>query len=648
MRLGAVSCLTQGFFLILLFIVTLPNSAYSQAKFKPKTVTVNQVFIVARGLNLIFCAKVENNWISGILLGNGVSFVSDNAKFEARLLKASAKGKSFSAKKISRLKKRIGKKNNVCISGPPRGFPEPEVTSTPYLPPATPIATPYVDPLRPLERSMTKEDVQHLFRRSALGYIPKNLLDMGLNQGVRRLVSELFIKRDDSLAEDEARKLLTFSSSDLKTTVLGVKLYALMRTILTKNPGYTQLCMIHLHDILSVSVDAVSESAPEMDLMVRYFDTLCGISEQSSYRDLIKEMTVEPAMLYWLSGRNNTKDKPNENYARELMELFTIGAQNSNKKPNYTDLDIATAARALTGLKVINDPQTGLQTSFDSSLHDSDPNKLMFRNTAYQGAISDWESLVDHLFDRHPNIAYNLAKMIAQRYVRPDIDKVSPAFVNALAQDLKNNNFNIVSTLKRLLISEEFYLTKNRHSILLSPVEGLAHVARVLISTGMPYQQGPFPLAPSALHALTLAGGMELAAPPSVFGIDREEEFTIGSRHLMLANWYTSLFGRLILNSENNELQWNYKKLYPPGVANPSAHEIILHLSDLFSLSLNAQQYDILIRYMNSQLTETIVNGQVVYTEVSDPWQPASYVQARRKISGVIRMFLGMQKFRVY
>src|SRR4029453_19022388 len=86
----------------------------------------------------------------------------------------------------------------------------------------------------------------------------------------------------------------------------------------------------------------------------------------SSFRVLLREITADPAMLLWLSGTDNTKWSPNENYARELMELFTLGEGHG-----YTERDVREQARALTGWR--NDWRRGAGATnfrFDRPRHD--------------------------------------------------------------------------------------------------------------------------------------------------------------------------------------------------------------------------------------------------------------------------------------
>ena len=110
---------------------------------------------------------------------------------------------------------------------------------------------------------------------------------------------------------------------------------------------------------------ATSIEASDAQLMLRQ-NKMMRARALGNFHDLLIEVTRDPAMLMWLSGTSNTKDSPNENYAREVMELFTLGAD----RGAYTQRDVHEQARALTGFS--NDWGNSGPTNFrfDPSLHD--------------------------------------------------------------------------------------------------------------------------------------------------------------------------------------------------------------------------------------------------------------------------------------
>ncbi len=612
---------------------------------RPKALQVTSTFIIADGANIFTCAQVKNKWVPGKLKRNGTTFVTIRSEIKA--LKARAENLSGLeltklTNRITQLSKRQRQGKDLCAGGPP---PTPTPSPTPS---ASPTPTPTPDPLKSLDRAMTKDDVQHLFRRAALGYVTPAHMQIGLTKGAQALVDELNKLPDDSAAETEAQSWRNQkSATNPAFTSTGMRYYALVKLMLTNRPLQNHFCMIHLHDMIPVSVAVLGTGTIPVGQINRYFDTLCSVTEQGDYRTLIKDLTLDPAMLYWLDGYSNNKTAPNENYARELMELFTLGVFNSKREANYTDLDVATAARALTGIGVINHAQFGITSILNYAAFDDATDKVIFRGTPAESTITDWEDLIDTIFDRHPNTAYNIALMVASRYVHPDIDKTNPAFVQALAKELKASNFDIMKMLNKILVSEAFYDQANRRAMLRSPAELTVHLSRMLHASGMPHELNQ-PMAPANLLAINSQGGMEIGLPPTVFGWDREKEFTVGTRFLGMTNRVTQMLASSLFSTETNSTGWNYKMLYPPGNATPTADQLVNHLADLFGVSINEDQRTILLQYLNTLQATTTLNGETTYSLLENPWDPSSYDQARRKVAGLVRIFFGLREFRVY
>jgi uncharacterized protein (DUF1800 family) len=114
-----------------------------------------------------------------------------------------------------------------------------------------------------------------------------------------------------------------------------------MDRMLRTNRPLTERMTLVWHDWFATSNDGVGSQR----LMLYQNETLRRFA-LGSFRDLLVRVTRDPAMLLWLSGSENSKDSPNENYARELMELFTLGADRG-----YTERDVREQARALTGFR---------------------------------------------------------------------------------------------------------------------------------------------------------------------------------------------------------------------------------------------------------------------------------------------------------
>jgi uncharacterized protein (DUF1800 family) len=165
------------------------------------------------------------------------------------------------------------------------------------------------------------------------------------------------------------------------------------------------------------------------------------------FADMLKASAVSPAMLAYLDNQSSTKDHPNENYARELMELHTVGVD-----AGYTEDDVAAAARLLTGLTV--NWESGLYR-YDASEHATGRVSILgftHANATAAGGEAAAMAFLDHLA-LHPATARQIAHKLCVRFVA---DSPPPALVSRLAAVYLKNSSAIVPVLRALFTSAEF------------------------------------------------------------------------------------------------------------------------------------------------------------------------------------------------
>ena len=192
--------------------------------------------------------------------------------------------------------------------------------------------------------------------------------------------------------------------------------------------------------------------------------TLIQSHALGNLKTFVSEMGLAPAMLRYLNGYDNKKNNPNENYARELYELFTLGEGNG-----YTQEDITETARALTGY---NRHKTYLgviefnETTFDKG------SKTIFGRTGNWG----YSDVIDILFEEKKDlIAEFICTKIYQYFVSPKVDS---SIVSAMTKTIKEEDFEILPVLKQLFKSEHFFDSVNNNVIIKSPIDlmlGLHH-----------------------------------------------------------------------------------------------------------------------------------------------------------------------------
>ncbi len=176
-----------------------------------------------------------------------------------------------------------------------------------------------------------------------------------------------------------------------------------------------------------------------------------------NFKELVYDVGITGAMLLYLNGFENKKNSPNENYARELLELFTLGVNNG-----YTQQDIVEVARALTGWNDRSDRFGDI--SFNINKFDQG-NKTFFGKTGNWG----YDDVIDILFEeRELKIARYICRKMYAYFVSPSVNET---IVNQLANTFKNNNFDIAPVLARLFKSEHFFDESVSSVIIKSPID---------------------------------------------------------------------------------------------------------------------------------------------------------------------------------
>ncbi len=210
-----------------------------------------------------------------------------------------------------------------------------------------------------------------------------------------------------------------------------------------------------------------------------------------NFKDLIKEITKNPAMLVFLNGDQNKKGSPNENYARELMELFTLGVSKPDGTPNYTEDDIVEAARILTGYTTHkeNNGATFLSpfVRYDRARHDNGSKTFSahFNNqtihrvlpTEYEDEIDD---LIEMIFAR-TEVSEFICREIYRWFVYYEIDDFCEAnIIKPLAQIFRDNNYEIKPVMQALLESEHFFDAYIKGVQIKNPIDYVVGMAKQL------------------------------------------------------------------------------------------------------------------------------------------------------------------------
>jgi hypothetical protein len=199
--------------------------------------------------------------------------------------------------------------------------------------------------------------------------------------------------------------------------------------------------------------------------LYQYSDTLRK-QAMGNFKQLTKDITVDPSMLRFLNGNTNTKNSPNENYARELLELFTIGKgliAGPGDYTNYTETDIKEIAKVLTGWRDTGYRGAMLQqpgTTFIAQRHDTTVKQLSHRfNNATINNLgeNEYKFLIDTIF-LQDEVARFICRKLYRYFVYYNITpNIEANIIEPLAQTLISNNYEIKPVLRQLLSSEHFF-----------------------------------------------------------------------------------------------------------------------------------------------------------------------------------------------
>ena len=199
-----------------------------------------------------------------------------------------------------------------------------------------------------------------------------------------------------------------------------------------------------------------------------------------NFKALTRAVTVDPAMLVYLNGEKNTNKAPDENYGRELQELFCCG---KGPDSQYTEGDVKAAAQVLTGWK--NDA-TNISSSFDSTRHDNSNKQFsaFYNNTIIQGKTGstagddELDALLNMIFATQ-EVAKYFCRRLYRWFVYYDIDSTVEAnIISPLADILRTNNYEIKPVLNTLLKSEHFFDVLARGCQIKSPVDLVVNMCR--------------------------------------------------------------------------------------------------------------------------------------------------------------------------
>lgn len=410
---------------------------------------------------------------------------------------------------------------------------------------------------------LSAEEAYHLLRRAALGASPAEV-DRAVARGLTATVNDLL----DSKPMSQTVAALADSYQD------DVDQRWLVFMIEGPNPLRERMALFW-HDRFATA-RRVATDYRDRQLGVVHADML-RTHALGNYRQLLEELTLDPLMLLWLNGEDSPKSNPNENYAREFWELFTLG-----RDTVYTEQDIKEGARAFTGITLLREPNQITRPIYDLLNHD-ETLKTIFPGRA-PAANYNFESAID-LTLTQPEAARYVARNLFACFVH---DHPSDALVEELARSLREDKWELAPLVRRILMSQALFSSEARFNQVASPVEHVVGVARTLEmhlfsedSQGYVFDQ----LADDLRGA-----GQELLDPPGVEGWHEDAAWLEGQ-------WIISrvrALGRTMEYGPGNTPDLPYHLLPPPSTwsAREARGQLVDALAKVFHLKPTAQERD--------------------------------------------------------
>jgi uncharacterized protein (DUF1800 family) len=327
-------------------------------------------------------------------------------------------------------------------------------------------------------------------------------------------------------------------------------------------------------------------------------------------RELLLRMSTDWTMLVWLDGYVSTVNAPNENFAREFWELFTLGADNG-----YTEADIVEASRSFTGYRRVTVPNRagpGLDQQvmvWQSNRHDNTP-KTIFGQTVSGNGQDEYMDIIN-LTLNHRQVAEFIVTKVWEEFVYAD---PSPQLVADLAAGLRASNYDLKALFKRIFMSRAFFSERARESMVKSPIE---HHIGFMRATGLK-------LTPARIDTALRNTGQRPTQPPTVNGWPGGE-FWLSSQALVeRTNFLRECIFR---SSEGPQVGYDVgSALVPPNLSQD--HEVVDRLAFLLQVRLTPDQRDLCIYYLNRDKNN---NG-----EFDDPWDYNDAGQRNKKIRGLL------------
>ncbi len=335
--------------------------------------------------------------------------------------------------------------------------------------------------LRPYPGLLGMRAAAHLLRRAGFGGTPEEIERYAGMTAADAAASLVLMPSSAGITPPQ--EMAAGSRHAKKRLINGMQLWWLDRMLTTPAPLQEKMTLyFHGH--------FTSRATPHFPWITYNQNALFRRFALGNLRELTRDVSKDAAMLIYLNGNVNVAAHPNENYARELMELFTLGVD------RYTETDVRESARAWTGWHVDRRDDT---VSFNPAVHDSGLKQFLGRRGSFGG-----DQIVDIIFEQ-AQCARFFATSILNWLLYNDPE---PQLVESVARLLREHDYELSPVVETILRSRVFYSARAYRALVKSPVEFVVGSYKTLGLSALD------PSVPDALQQM----GQRLYFPPTVAG----------------------------------------------------------------------------------------------------------------------------------
>lgn len=394
--------------------------------------------------------------------------------------------------------------------------------------------------LTPYAGSWTINEVTHLLKRTMFG-AKKTDIDYFLTLTPDQAIDELLntvsapappvrdyglIADDDGVLHDDLGVMQgqtwvndynKLSDPDIRGSINSLRLASLRKwwsgLIINQDRSIQEKMVLFWHHHFSVQIEEVDNTT----MMWRHH-LLLRNSALGNVKMLTRDVCIDPAMLIHLNGYLNTRQAPDENFSRELQELFTVG---KGPGSGYLESDVIAAARVMTGWRINTNDYTSYLDSFS---HDTGTKTFssFYNNTSVAGSTNgtqEVDAFIDMIF-KATETARFICRKLYTWFVYYEVDETTELTIIAqLGDTLIANNFEIKPVLAQLLKSEHFFDPLNQACYIKSPFDFIVGVLREFSVPFPPYTDyvNGYPLF-NSIYGSAAAMQQKLFQPPDVSG----------------------------------------------------------------------------------------------------------------------------------